>query len=249
MKRILISLLTLGCFAAGADKVTLDTKLINADGEACSLYSIPDSVLVTLNRAEAYSTRARESKITFFVDVDELYGARKLERGKKYRLDSFSWHGHPSGYFTGGSRKVIISNGFDDMERRMPESTSGKVTVRQRKSEHPFTFTEGDILEITLQWEGDRDDMVAVRFYDAPPQPAKIEGTSFNLLDEDKLNDGDASRNVYIKAWRYNCPAIRIRATKVEEYDIEQIAMIGGGILVGLVLLKLIFSRKKKAKK
>ena len=42
MKRILISLLTLGCFAAGADKVTLDTKLINADGEASSLYSSPD---------------------------------------------------------------------------------------------------------------------------------------------------------------------------------------------------------------
>ena len=35
--------------------------------------------------------------------------------------------------------------------------------------------------------------------------------------------------NAYVKAWSYNCPAVRIRATPVGEVDIVRLSAIGVG--------------------
>ena len=248
MKNLLL-ILMLGCMALAGEKVTLETKLVSASEEESSLYLCPDSVRNHLGSSMAQSEIGRKCELTFYVDVDKLYGAHKLKKGKRYRLDSLSWHGHPAGLYTGEGRRVVISNGDDEMSRQIPATSSDRVTIRQRKTKNPFTFTSSDILEVTLRWEGDKNACVAIRFYDAPPAPARISGTAFNLVDDDELNDGDASQNVYVRQWRYNCPAIRIRATLDDTLDIRQIGMIGGGLVLLLLLLKLtIFRRKKRTR-
>ena len=59
---------------------------------------------------------------------------------------------------------------------------------------------------------------------------------------------GDATLNKYNRNWRFNCPAIRIRAT--EMMDIKRMAILAGTGLCGFILLlKLIGAIRGKKKK
>lgn len=98
MKNLLLMLM-LGCMALAEEKVTLETKLVSASEEESSLYLCPDSVRNHLGSSMAQSEIGRKGELTFYVDVDKLYGAHKLKKGKRYRLDSLSWHGNPAGCY------------------------------------------------------------------------------------------------------------------------------------------------------
>ena len=248
MKKILFTLLMSGCIAIGAEKVTLDTQIVSPDDEASSLWVSQKGVSPSDFHAGCNSQLIHDREIKFYVRVEDLYGAKKLKSSATYRLDSIAWHGDPNGRHTGEGRRLSISNGDDEMVRRIPEATGERVTVRQKKTENPFTFKKSDMLEVTLSVEEGAGGVVCMRYYDGPVAPGVIKGVSFTLTDDGELNEGDATLNKYNRNWRFNCPAIRIRAT--EMMDIKRMAILAGTGLCGFILLlKLIGairSRKKK---
>lgn len=248
MKKILFTLLMSGCIAIGAEKVTLDTQIVSPDDEASSLWVSQKGVSPSHFYKGCNSQLIHDREIKFYVRVEDLYGAKKLKSSATYRLDSIAWHGHPNGRHTGEGRRLSISNGDDEMVRRIPEATGERVTVRQRKTENPFTFKKSDMLEVTLSVEEGAGGVVCMRYYDGPVAPGVIKGVSFTLTDDGELNEGDATLNKYNRNWRFNCPAIRIRAT--EMMDIKRMAILAGTGLCGFILLlKLIgaiFGKKKK---
>ena len=68
-----------------------------------------------------------------------------------------------------------------------------------------------------------------------------------NILPDGSLPKGKGDDNKYQKRWRFNSPAVRIRATQVKEkFNTKRLAMIGGGALILLFLFKPLFGRKKK---
>lgn len=242
LKQILMAVLLAGSVAVGAQKVTLDTMLVDAQGNRSSLYENHKS---GMGRGGHTTRKGEEGSITFYVEVAELLGAGKMEDRKKYKLDSFSLIGHPAGWWSGHGREICISNGENRLVRNLPESQDEVLTVHQKKAKKPFTFTSDDMLEVTIVARQDTD--VHVEFFDAPPAPAVIRGTAMNMLPDGTLPSGKGSDNKYQKRWRFNCPAVRIRATQVEaKYDTKRLAMIGGGGLILLFLLKPLFGRKKK---
>lgn len=242
LKQILMAVLLAGSVAFGSQKVTLDTMLVDAQGNRSSLYENHQS---GMNRGGHTSRQGVGESITFYVEVAELLGAGKMEDRKKYKLDSFSLIGHPAGWWSGHGREICISNGENRLVRNLPECQDEVVTVHQKKAKKPFTFTSDDMLEVTIVARQDTD--VHVEFFDAPPAPAVIRGTAMNILPDGSLPKGTGVDNKYIREWRYNCPAVRIRATQMEEvYDKKRLAMIGGGGLILLFLLKPLFGRKKK---
>lgn len=52
--------------------------------------------------------------------------------------------------------------------------------------------------------------------------------------------------NAYVKAWSYNCPEVRIRATPVDEVDIVRLSAIGAGVLLVLFVLRAGIGKRKK---
>lgn len=248
MKKILFTLLMSGCIAIGAEKVTLDTQIVSPDDEASSLWVSQKGVSPSDFHAGCNSQLIHDREIKFYVRVEELYGADKLKSSATYRLDSIAWHGHPEGRHTGEGRRVTISNGSDEMERSMPAASGERVTLRQRKTENPFTFKKSDMLEVTLSVEEGAGGVVCMRYYDGPVAPGVIKGVSFTLTDDGELNEGDATLNKYNRNWRFNCPAIRIRATEITDTR-RMVALAGAGVcglILLLILIRAIRSRKKK---
>ncbi|MBR1978383.1 MAG: hypothetical protein IJ985_02635 [Akkermansia sp.] len=225
-----------------ADKIVLDTKLITADKKVSSLYTKQEGVA---NRGEARSQPSRENSITFYVDVNKLLGGKKLKKDTKYRLDSISWICHPDGYFSGGSRHVTISNGTEAFIRPLPETKKGKLTIHQMEEESNFTFERGDILEVTITWRADTVGQCSITYFDAPPAPAAISGTALNLNLEGELPDGTASDNRFNRSWRFNCPAVRIRATEVQAINYKMAGIIALGILGLILIIKLMVGSQK----
>lgn len=242
LKQILMAVLLAGGVAVGQQKVTLDTLLEDAQGNRSSLY---ENHMDGVNRGGCTSRQGVGESITFYVEVAELLGADRMEDRKEYKLDSFSLIGHPAGWWTGYGREIVISNGESRMERNIPECTDEVITVYQKNVKKPFTFKSDDMLEVTIV---NRQDTEAhVEYFDAPPAPAEIKGTAMNILPDGSLPKGKGDDNKYQKRWRFNCPAVRIRATQVKEkFNAKRLAMIGGGALILLFLFKPLFGRKKK---
>ena len=248
MKKILFALLMMGCAATGAEKVTLDTQIIPGGEEPSSLWVSQKGVSPSHFYKGCNSHLIHDKSIKFYVSIADLYGADKLKPSATYRLDSIAWHGHPEGRHTGEGRRVTISNGSDEMERSMPAASGERVTVRQRKTENPFTFKKSDMLEVTLSVEEGAGGVVCMRYYDGPVAPGVIKGVSYTLTDDGELNEGDARLNKYNRNWRFNCPAIRIRATEITDTR-RMVALAGAGLcglILLLILIKAIRSRKKK---
>lgn len=248
MKKILFALLMLGCAATGAEKVTLDTQIIPGGEEPSSLWVSQKGVSPSYLYKGCNSHLIHDKSIKFYVRIADLYGADKLKSSATYRLDSIAWHGHPEGRHTGEGRRVTISNGSDEMERSMPAASGERVTLRQRKTENPFTFKKSDMLEVTLSVEEGAGGVVCMCYYDGPVAPGVIKGVSFTLTDDGELNEGDATLNKYNRNWRFNCPAIRIRATEITDTR-RMVALAGAGVcglILLLILIRAIRSRKKK---
>lgn len=265
MKHLIILLLSLFSFAYAADpapkktntepsvlddlaafftpqKITLDTKLITKDKKVSSLYTKQDAVA---NRGEFRSPLYHESSITFYVDVNKMLGGKKLKKNTKYRLNSISWICNPDGHFSGGNRHATISNGAEAFICPLPETNKGKLTIHQMEEESNFTFERDDILEITITWRADTIGQCSITYFDAPPAPAVICGTALNLTTEGKLPDGTASDNRFNKNWRFNSPAVRIRATEVQPINYKIVGITVLGVLGLILLIKLMVGSKK----
>ncbi|MBQ9834944.1 MAG: hypothetical protein IJO34_01315 [Akkermansia sp.] len=265
MKHLLILFLALGCFLTAAetpspknkakpsfwdsvssyfeaDKIVLDTKLITADKKVSSLYTKQEGVA---NKGEARSLPSRENSITFYVDADKMLGGKKLKKGTKYRLNSISWVCNHQGHFSGGSRHVTIANGTEAFIRPLPETKKGKLTIHQMEEESNFTFERDDILEVTITWRADTVGQCSITYFDAPPAPAVISGTALNLNSEGELPDGTASDNKFNKHWRFNCPAVRIRATEVQAINYKMAGIIILGVLGLILIIKLMVGSPK----
>ncbi len=268
MKHLLLLLLALGSFISAAEsaaakadtsktaptwwdevtalfasqEITLDTKLIAADKKVYSLYTKPE---LAGKAAPITSPKSRESSITFYIDVDKLLGGKRLKKGQQYRLDSLSWCGDPNGGYTGGDREVIISNGAEAIILPMPQTEKPKVTIHQDVEKTNFTFTRDDILEVTIIWRAETHAACSVRCYDAPEAPAVIRGTAFNLTPEGELPEGTGVDNKYNKVWRFNSPAVRIRATAAPEYNVKIIAVSVLAVLGLILIVKLVMGARK----
>lgn len=223
-------------------EITLDTKLITADKTVSSLYTKQEGVA---NQQQLISRPSMESSVTFYVDVDKMLGGKKLKKGQKYRLDSLSWLGNPHGDFTGGDRKVIISNGKEALILPLPQTEKAKVTLHQQEDKTNFTFKRDDILEVTIIWRSEQNGSCAIRYFDAPAAPAVIRGTAMNLTPEGELPEGTGVDNKYMKRWRFNCPAVRIRATAAPEYNVKIIAISVLGVLGLILIAKLVHGARK----
>lgn len=265
MKHIIILLFSLFSFAAAAEpatkktntkpsvlddlaaffspqKITLDTKLVTADKKVSSLYSKPENAA----KQDQISCRwGKDVALTFYVDVDKMLGAKKLKKGKKYRLDSISWYHHPTGKHSGDGRKVIVSNGKEAFVEEMPQVDKVKVSIHQDSNKSNFSFTQEDMLAITILWQNEKDGICTIRCFDAPPAPAVIRGTGLNLLPDGSLPEGNEADNRYAKHWRFNSPAVRIRATEVQTINYKMTGIIVLGVLGLILLMKLMVGSKK----
>lgn len=265
MKHFVILLLSLGSFLFAAEapakkkstepsiwegitelfetqSITLDTKLITADKKVSSLYTKQEGVA---NKGEARSQWSLENSITFYVDVDKMLGGKKLKKDTKYHLDSISWICNSMGHFSGGNRHVTISNGSEAFIRPLPETKKNKLTIHQKDDTSQFTFERDDILEVTITWRADTAAQCSIVYFDAPPAPAVIRGTALNLTPDGKLPDGSASDNKYNKNWRFNCPAVRIRATEVQAINYKIAGIIALGVVGLILIIKLMVGSKK----
>lgn len=224
-------------------EITLDTKLIAADKTVSSLYTKQDGVA---NQHQLISRPSTESSVTFYVDVDKMLGGKKLKKGQNYHLDSLSWLGNPYGNFTGEDRKVIISNGEEALILPLPQTEKAKVTIHQKEDKTNFTFKRDDILEVTIIWRSDKHGSCAIRYFDAPEAPAVIRGTAMNLTPEGELPEGTGADNKYMKSWRFNCPAVRIRATAAPKYNVKIIAISALGLLGLILIVKLLLGMRRE---
>lgn len=230
------------CFAP--QDIILDTKLMTADKKISSLYIRHEDIR---SATHITSTSGLDSSLTFYLDVDKMLGGKKLKKGKTYALQSVSWVGHPEGQYTGHGRKVMISNGTNAVIHPMPETTKPKVTIHHDGDTAPLTFERADMLEVSIVWKGDTPQACTMRCYDAPPAPAVIRGTAFNLTPEGKLPEGHGADNQYIKAWRFNCPAVRIRAKVVPPINGHAIALGILGVVILILLVRIARSPKSNA--
>lgn len=235
MKKILISALVAGCTVFGAEKIMLDAMLVHQNGEVASLY---DDYQKMSDVGVYESKPARAASVSFYVDVDRMLGARHLKKNKEYELNSVSWIGSREGWYTGAGRMVSIKNGEDVVTVSLPECTSEKVTVKFPKEK--MRFRKNDILEVCISWQGEENNSVYMKYFDSPPAPGSIGGTAMNILANGKLPSGTGVDNLYNKNWRYNSPAVRIRATEVENGMLPVIGGVAGGVIVlgALLLLK-----------
>ena len=243
---LILPLLFLGAIATGAERMSLETKIVTPDGAESSLYKDQSGVSLSIwgGINEGF---VRSEKITFYVDAQKLYGAEKLDSGSRYRLDSISWQGHRDGRHTGGSRVVIVKAGDETWKSSIPESQSNIVTVRQKKSgeEEGFTFSPEDVLEVTLT-SNTPGEYVYLKYYDGPEAPGEIRGVSFKLDEGGQVEDSAIKANIHNAAWRYNSPAIRLRVTEVEGgvFAIQLLAGLLGIILAGAIIV--LFRKKKQ---
>lgn len=241
LKQLVMAVLLAGSVALGAQRITLDTMVVDAQGNKSSLFEEHSKAPrggVTVPPNEGNS-------ITFYVEVAELSGARRMKADKTYRLDSFSLIGHPAGWWSGRGRELIIANGNREVVGEIEGIKNELVSINFRGDRHPLTFRKNDLLEVTITSPANVD--THVEYFDAPPAPAKLKGTALNLLPDGSLAGGNRKDNIYNTYWRYTCPAVRLRATELEDaYNWRRIGMIGGGALIVIFLLKPLFGAKRR---
>lgn len=76
---------------------------------------------------------------------------------------------------------------------------------------------------------------------------ARITGTAMNLTPDGRLAGGISSENYYNKKWRFNSPAIRIKATRQEDSaSLITPLLIAAEVGAFLLLLFLYLKAKRK---
>lgn len=212
MKKLFLILLT--SLALGAEEITLDTKFISWDGKAASLYANPG---LASHAGGLEPHWHQEANITVHVKVSELLGAEQMEPGARYRVDEISWVGHPDGWFIGGDRSVRLTNGREYVDLPgIDRQQDGNPGVRRKADTEGLCITRDDQLELILRWRNPSPGGIYMRYFTAADN-ARIAGTAMNLTPDGRLAGGIASENYYNKKWRYNSPAIRIKATRQED--------------------------------
>ena len=212
MKKLFLMLLT--CLALGADEITLDTKFISWDGKASSLYTTPG---LASHAGGLEPHWHQEVNITVHVKVSDLLGAGQMEPGERYRVDEISWVGHPDGWFIGGDRSVRLTNGREYVDLPgIDRQQDGNPGVRRKADAEGLSITRDDQLELILQWRNPSPGGIYMRYFTAADN-ARIAGTAMNLTPDGRLAGGISSENYYNKKWRFNSPAIRIKATRQED--------------------------------
>ena len=243
MKKLFLMLLT--CLALGADEITLDTKFISWDGKASSLYTTPG---LASHAGGLEPHWHQEVNITVHVKVSDLLGAEQMEPGARYRVDEISWIGHPDGWFIGGDRSVRLTNGREYVDLPgIDRQQDGNPGVRRKADAEGLCITRDDQLELILRWRNPSPDGIYMRYFTAADN-ARIAGTAMNLTPDGRLAGGISSENYYNKKWRFNSPAIRIKATRQEDSE-----SLTGSLLtvveVGAFLLLLFLYLKAKHKR
>ncbi|MBR5330577.1 MAG: hypothetical protein IKV13_03720 [Akkermansia sp.] len=243
MKKLFLMLLT--CLALGADEITLDTKFISWDGKAASLYATPG---LASHAGGLEPHWHQEVNITVHVKVSDLLGAEQMEPGARYRVDEISWVGHPDGWFIGGDRSVRLTNGREYVDLPgIDRQQDGNPGVRRKADAEGLCITRDDQLELILRWRNPSPGGIYMRYFTAADN-ARITGTAMNLTPDGRLAGGISSENYYNKKWRFNSPAIRIKATRQEDSE-----SLTGSLLtvveVGAFLLLLFLYLKAKRKR
>lgn len=243
MKKLFLILLT--SLALGAEEITLDTKFISWDGKAASLYATPG---LAAHAGGLEPHWHQEANITVHVKVSDLLGAEQMEPGARYRVDEISWVGHPSGWFIGGDRRVRLTNGreyadFPGIDRQK----DGNPGVRRKADAEGLSITRDDQLELILQWRNPSPGGIYMRYFTAADN-ARITGTAMNLTPDGRLAGGSPSENYYNKKWRFNSPAIRIKATQQED-SASLLTPLLTAAEVGAFLLLLFLYLKAKRKR
>lgn len=238
MKKLFLLLLT--SFALGAEEIILDTQFISWDGKASSLYALPG---LASHAGGLEPHWHQEVNITVHVKVSDLLGAGQMDPDARYRVDEISWVGHPSGWFIGGSRSVRLTNGreyvdFPGVDRQQ----DGNPGVRRKADAEGLCITRDDQLELILQWRNPSPGGIYMRYFTAADN-ACIAGTAMNLTPDGRLAGGIASENYYNKKWRFNSPAIRIKATRQGESGwlsgiLITLAVVGAFLLLRGLYLK-----------
>ena len=226
------ALLAAGTTFANATTITLDS---GKGGSDASLYQdiIDGTTQWNGNNSSAY-TPAAGSSITFYIDIDKLFGAGSLTDTNTYTLDSFSYIGNDNGWYTGGNRTLTVSNGAETVVFTQG-SQGDKFHTTDFTTQNPelLTFKKSDTLTITLA-STTTDERVSVNYYDT-----KSPGVSFTLKDGE-VNDGiDHTINPGNTNWKYNSPAIRLTASLVPEPS-------AFGLLAGVGALALVASRRRR---
>lgn len=212
MKKLFLLLLT--SFALGAEEIILDTQFISWDGKASSLYALPG---LASHAGGLEPHWHQEVNITVHVKVSDLLGAGQMDPDARYRVDEISWVGHPSGWFIGGSRSVRLTNGREYVDLPgIDRQQDGNPGVRRKADAEGLCITRDDQLELILQWRNPSPGGIYMRYFTAADN-ARITGTAMNLTPDGRLAGGIASENYYNKKWRFNSPAIRIKATRQGE--------------------------------
>ena len=243
MKKLFLILLS--SLALGADEITLDTKFISWDGKASSLYTTPG---LASHAGGLEPHWHQEVNITVHVKVSDLLGAEQMEPGERYRVDEISWVGHPDGWFIGGDRSVRLTNGREYVDLPgIDRQQDGNPGVRRKADAEGLCITRDDQLELILRWRNPSPGGIYMRYFTAADN-ARIAGTAMNLTPDGRLAGGISSENYYNKKWRFNSPAIRIKATRQEDSE-----SLTGSLLtvveVGAFLLLLFLYLKAKRKR
>ena len=244
MKKLFLMLLT--GLVLGAEEITLDTKFISWDGKAASLYASPG---LASHAGGLEPHWHQEVNITVHVKVSDLLGAGQMEAGKRYRVDEISWVGHPSGWFIGGDRSVRLTNGREYVDLPgIDRQQDGNPGVRRKADSEGLCITRDDQLELILRWRNPAPGGIYMRYFTAADN-ARIAGTAMNLTPDGRLAGGIASENYYNKKWRFNSPAIRIKATRLDDGE-SLLSTIFNVVAAGVFLLLLcryLKARRRKA--
>ena len=232
------------CCVADAQQVVLDTKFVKADGNEVSLYEEHEA---GVRRGQFISKTGPQETITFYVKVEDLFGAEEMKASAEYKLDSFSWIGHKRGWFS-GYRNVIISLGRDRVKGTLPDLNNEYFEAKHLKGKKPLLFKKGDLLKVRIVHPGVKGDG-SMGYFDTLDNEARISGTAMNLCKNHQLPSGNKNDNKYNKEWRFNCPAVRICATEVEKDKsllYYAAGVITGVVGMGILMLLVGLSRKKK---
>ncbi len=221
MKKIFLLLLSSAALAA--EPIILDTRHTDAQGNTSSLYEHPELAPQAGGLEPHWH---QEASITVHIKVSELLGAEQMEPGTRYRVDEISWVGHPQGWFVGGSRSVRLANGKEYADYPgLNRQKDGQTGVNRSEAAEGLSITRDDQLELILQWRNASAGGIYMRYFNAA-DGCSIGGTAMNLTPQGQLAGGTPGENFYNKEWRFNSPAIRLKATPIDSGNEKNLSSV-----------------------
>ncbi len=236
MKKTLIALFALAGMASGAT-LSLDSSLVqNSTGTAQSAFELCKSSdpSGTFNRNqekvfEGDSNNNVKASFSFYVNVSELYNASSINDTDILTLNSLSFLGNNSGWYTGGNRQVTVSNGTDSVTVSLNESSNRISSANFSTTDfNEFTFNVTDTLTFLIE-ATDVASSLAIRWYD-PNGGYSMPAVSFTQNADGTANDGDDhTKNPFDTNVKYNAPIIRlgVTVTQVPEPATASLSLLG----------------------